>query len=73
MSTLANELKVAPQKSGMSHAAWRAVSRWPMTNRLVWDSPRQGTYKAGKNAAKRTKRLFAKIDSQYVRTRQSED
>jgi hypothetical protein len=35
MSALSNKLKFGPQRSGMTHARWREVSRIQMPRRLI--------------------------------------
>lgn len=55
MSTITNRKKFGPQRSGMTHEAWRkAQGVWRKSVARLFFS--HGTYNAGRNKAKRERR-----------------
>lgn len=67
MSTLRNRTKAEPQRSGMTHAKWIEVQSIHRKSAGRW-LHLGGTYKVGRNEAKRTKiRVLAEAMAEHNR------
>lgn len=68
MSTLRNRTKAEPQRSGMTHAKWRANRNIANSKSAARWIIRGGTYNVGRNEAKRTKiRVLAEAMAEHNR------